>query len=118
MEVRPLDLADLDAVLDVRSRSFSPMADSDIPGWKAIVEQDAAQFVTVSEGRRLLPVARYHRFMQYWLGREVPMAGVAGVAVAPEERGRGVGRTMMSAMLEKIAEDGYPDRKSGVRGKR
>jgi predicted acetyltransferase len=108
MEVRPLDLADLDAVLDVRSRSFSPMADSDIPGWKAIVEQDAAQFVTVYEGRRLLAVARYHRFMQYWLGREVPMAGVAGVAVAPEERGRGVGRTMMSAMLEKIAEDGYP----------
>ncbi|MGH8836729.1 MAG: GNAT family N-acetyltransferase [Actinomycetes bacterium] len=108
MEIRPLDLADLDAVLDIRSRSFPAMAESDVPGWKAIVEQDAAQFVAGYEGRRLLSVARYHRFMQYWLGREVPMAGVAGVAVAPEERGRGVGRMMMAAMLERIARDGYP----------
>jgi predicted acetyltransferase len=108
MEIRPLDLADIDAVFDIRSRSFRPMAESDIPGWKAMVEQDVAQFVAVYEGRRLLAVARYHRFMQYWLGREVPMAGVAGVAVAPEERGRGIGRMMMSAMLEKIASDGYP----------
>ncbi|HKA68631.1 MAG TPA: GNAT family N-acetyltransferase [Actinomycetes bacterium] len=108
MEVRPLDLADLDAVLDIRSRSFGPVAESDVPGWKAIVEHDAAQFVAVYEGRRLLAVSRYHRFAQYWLGREVAMAGVAGVAVAPEERGRGVGRLVMSAMLDKIAADGYP----------
>ncbi|HKE50485.1 MAG TPA: GNAT family N-acetyltransferase [Actinomycetes bacterium] len=109
MEVRSLNLADLDAVLDLRTRSFGPpLPESDIPGWKAIVEHDAAQFVAVYEGRRLLAVSRYHRFVQYWLGREVPMAGVAGVAVAPEERGRGVGRLMMSAMLDKIAADGYP----------
>ena len=108
MEIRPLDLADLDAVFDLRSRSFRPMAESDIPGWKSLVQQDVAQFVVACEGRRLLAVARYHRFMQYWLGREVPMAGVAAVAVAPEERGRGVGRMLMTAMLEKIARDGYP----------
>lgn len=108
MDVRPLDLADLDAAIDIRNRSFGQIAESGIPGWKAIAEQDAAQFVAVYEGRRLLAVSRYHRFRQFWLGREVPIAGVAGVAVAPEERGRGVGRLMMAAMLDKVATDGYP----------
>ncbi|MCI0687765.1 MAG: GNAT family N-acetyltransferase [Sporichthyaceae bacterium] len=108
METRPLDFADLDDVIDIRSRSFGQIADTAIPGWKAIAEHDRDQFMAVYEGRRLLGVSRYHRFTQFWLGRELPMAGVAGVAVAPEERGRGVGRQMMTAMLEKIAKDGYP----------
>jgi predicted acetyltransferase len=29
---------------------------------------------------------------QWWHGRAVPMAGVAGIKVAPEYPGRGVGR--------------------------
>ena len=45
---------------------------------------------------------------QWWNGRAVPMAGVAGVMVAPEERGRGVGRALMTALLEVIAARGYP----------
>jgi predicted acetyltransferase len=45
---------------------------------------------------------------QWWHGRSMPMAGVAGVKVAPEERGRGVGTTMMARMLGDIAERGYP----------
>ncbi len=36
------------------------------------------------------------------------MAGVAGVKVAPEERGRGIGTAMMARMLGDIAERGYP----------
>jgi predicted acetyltransferase len=38
----------------------------------------------------------------------MPMAGVAGVKVAPEERGRGIGTAMMTWMLGEIAERGYP----------
>jgi predicted acetyltransferase len=38
----------------------------------------------------------------------MPMAGVAGVKVAPEERGRGIGTAMMARMLGDIAEQGYP----------
>ena len=36
------------------------------------------------------------------------MAGVAGVKVAPEERGRGIGTAMMTRMLGEVAERGYP----------
>jgi predicted acetyltransferase len=36
------------------------------------------------------------------------MAGVAGVMVAPEERGRGVGRALVTTLLEVIAARGYP----------
>lgn len=108
MEIRPLDLADLDAAIDIRARSFGPMPEGTLPGWRALAEADAAQFIAVYEGPRLLGLARFHRFGQYWNGREVPMAGVAGVAVAPEERGRGVGRLLMSGMLEMIADQGYP----------
>jgi predicted acetyltransferase len=36
------------------------------------------------------------------------MAAVAGVKVAPEERGRGIGTAMTAALLDEIAERGYP----------
>jgi predicted acetyltransferase len=36
------------------------------------------------------------------------MAGVAGVKVAPEERGRGIGTAMTAALLDDIAARGYP----------
>ena len=45
---------------------------------------------------------------QWWHGRPVPMAGVAGVQVAPEYRGQGVGRAVMTALAELMTERGYP----------
>jgi predicted acetyltransferase len=36
------------------------------------------------------------------------MAGVAAVMVAPEDRGRGVGRRLMTAVLDEMATRGYP----------
>jgi predicted acetyltransferase len=44
---------------------------------------------------------------QYWLGRAVPMAGIASVKVAPEHRGRGVGRLLMAEVLRLAGERGY-----------
>jgi predicted acetyltransferase len=38
----------------------------------------------------------------------MPMAGVAGVKVAPEYRGRGVGRALMTGLIAEIAGRGYP----------
>ncbi len=45
---------------------------------------------------------------QWWRGRSVPMAGVAGVKVAPEERGRGVGRALMMSLIGQMARLRYP----------
>lgn len=44
---------------------------------------------------------------QYFGGRSVPMVGIAGVAVAPEARGRGTARWMMSRTLEESREQGF-----------
>ena len=45
---------------------------------------------------------------QWWHGRAMPMAAVGGVKVAPEGRGRGVGRALMTALLREIAARGFP----------
>jgi len=44
---------------------------------------------------------------QWWLGREIPMAGVAGVKVAPEYRGRGAGRALMTELTTLMVSGGY-----------
>ena len=50
----------------------------------------------------------FHDMRQWWRGREMPMAGVSTVRVAPEDRGRGVGRLLMTALLDEVAAGGYP----------
>src|SRR6202035_1344448 len=52
--------------------------------------------------------AMLHDMRQYWLGRPGGMGGVASVKVAPEHRGRGIGRTLMTELLNLIAARGYP----------
>ena len=49
-----------------------------------------------------------HDLRQWWLGRAVPVAGIASVKVAPEYRGGGIGRRLMTAVLDAAAERGYP----------
>ncbi|MET7806008.1 GNAT family N-acetyltransferase [Micromonospora chersina] len=43
---------------------------------------------------------------QWWSGRAVPAADVAGVAVAPEARGRGVARALLTGLLRGAHERG------------
>ncbi len=60
------------------------------------------------DGDRLAGSALFHDMRQWWYGRAVPMAGVAAVMIAPEDRGRGVGRALMTALAELMAARGYP----------
>ena len=69
---------------------------------------DSGHMVGVFDGARLVGTARYHPMRQWWHGRSMPMAGVAGVKIAPEERGRGTGRAMLARLLTEIAAAGYP----------
>ena len=111
LTVRVLEPGDgTDALLDLRVRAFGLVPGDGRHRWPA--EQEPAivgrRFLGAFAGRRLVAAARFHDMTQWWNGRAVPMAGVAGVTVAPEERGRGVGRTLITALLELIAARGYP----------
>jgi predicted acetyltransferase len=100
---------DLDAELDLRHRSFGPVSSNERAYWRAELldcVKTGRQFGVWDDGQ-LLGAARYHDMRQYWRGRAVPMAGVGGVKVAPEARGRGVGRALMTGLLTAIAEQGF-----------
>ncbi|PRX92360.1 GNAT family N-acetyltransferase [Allonocardiopsis opalescens] len=110
MEIRTLDPADAPAAFDLRSRAFGPLPPDRVA---SRVERIAAAIpagreLGCYEGTRLVATARIHDHRQWWHGRDLAMAGIAGVAVAPEERGRGVGRLLMRTVLARCAELGSP----------
>jgi predicted acetyltransferase len=111
LEIRPFGPDDdIEAELDLRRRAFGPFSPGSMPAWLELLEGSVSsgQMIGVFDGGRLVASARYLTMRQWWHGRSMPMAGVAGVKVAPEERGRGVGRAMMARLLEEIAGRGYP----------
>ncbi|WP_344948540.1 GNAT family N-acetyltransferase [Sphaerisporangium flaviroseum] len=109
MDIRDVTADDLDAVLDGRKRAFGLLPADSIEPWRARVTPSLAQgrYLGVFDGGRLLGAARIHSYDQWWHGRPVSMGGVAGVTVAPEDRGRGVGRFLMRGVLERCAELGH-----------
>jgi len=68
----------------------------------------AGELLGAFDGARLIGSARYHPMREWWRGRSMPMAGVAGVKVAPEDRGRGVGRALMMSLIPEMVRRGYP----------
>ncbi|MFE3451058.1 enhanced intracellular survival protein Eis [Nonomuraea sp. NPDC059194] len=108
MEIRDLTPDDLDAVLDTRMRSFGPLPDDSVDAWRAtaLATMERGRYLGVFDGSRLAGAGRLTGFTQWWYGRPQPMAGVAGVVVNPEDRGRGVGRQLMRAILTRAADLG------------
>ncbi|MGO9294325.1 MAG: enhanced intracellular survival protein Eis, partial [Streptosporangiaceae bacterium] len=109
--IRPLHPGDdLEAELDLRHRAFGPMRDGARAGWITGLRTAASEgrLLGAFDGPALIGSARFLNMRQWWHGRPVPMAGVAGVKVAPEYRSRGVGRVLMAEMLAEIGRRGYP----------
>jgi len=111
LEIRPLAAGDdLEPQLDLAQRAFGVLEPAARPGWLARNARAVAagRFLAALDGTRQVGGAYYHDMRQWWGGRCLPMAGVAGVKVAPEVRGQGVGRRMMTEVLRHIAARGYP----------
>jgi predicted acetyltransferase len=95
-------------VIDVRNRSFGIGSTDET--WHRVAGEmiDQRRFVGVLDGDTVVAAARILDFQHWWLGRKVPMAGIAGVVVAPEYRGRGVGSLLMRGVLGRAREFGVP----------
>ena len=106
--VRPDD--DLDAQLDLAERSFGPAGPAERDRRRQALADRIAQGRVLGAFHDGRPVgsALFHDMRQWWCGRAVPMAGVGGVNVAPEDRGRGIARRLMAAVLDDVAARGYP----------
>jgi predicted acetyltransferase len=111
LEIRTLSLNDdLDAQLDLQERAFGLIAPANREAWRRGTEMRIAggRFFGAFLDGRPVGAASWHDMRQWWAGRALPMAGVAGVTVAPDARGRGLGRQLMTEVLGAIAASGYP----------
>jgi predicted acetyltransferase len=109
--IRPITLDDdMDAQLDLGQRAFGAYSAAQRESWRHVAGLRAGQGMFLGAFVDGWPAgaAMLHDQRQWWLGRPVPCAGVASVKVAPEHRGRGIGRSLMSAVLGLAAERGYP----------
>lgn len=100
---------DFEQAYEARRRSFGS-AGVTFESWCTIYEQSVSDRLALvaRDGATVVASARILPLRQWWHGRAVPMGGVGGVVVAPEARGRGVARALMTAVLQRIGERGDP----------
>lgn len=110
LEIRDLDPGDVGRSFDIRTRAFGALPATRRPQWEADVAK------AIGEGRMLAAYqdgllvgrAMIRPFVQYWGGRTLPMAGVAGVVVSPEYRAQGVGTALMNGLARRGRALGFP----------
>jgi len=101
MELRALTPSDQAAAAFLEAEAFGggkrPAPPLDKPGSPAL---------GVFEGSRLVALATIHSLHLNWDGREAPMGGIAGVACAADQRGRGHVGHLMAESLRAMQEAG------------
>ena len=110
-EIRPVTPEDdFQAQVDLGQRAFGLYSPAQKASWLYAARLRAGQgmFLGAFAGEQPAGAALFHDMRQWWAGRAVPCAGVASVKVAPEYRGQGIGRRLMTELLAEIAARGYP----------
>jgi predicted acetyltransferase len=110
LQLRDLDPKDVGRSFDIRTRAFGPLPEAVRPGWEkdGLIAIDERRMPAAYDGDLLVARALIRPFTQYWGGRPLRMAGVAGVVVSPEYRGQGVGTQLMTFVARRSRELGYP----------
>jgi predicted acetyltransferase len=110
LEIRPVGPDDdFDAQLDLGQRAFGIYSAQQKASWLYVARLRASQGLFLGAFADGVPAgaAMLHDMRQYWLGSPVACGGVASVKVAPEHRGAGIGRALMTGLLDLAAARGY-----------
>ncbi|MBM0231067.1 GNAT family N-acetyltransferase [Micromonospora sp. STR1_7] len=102
--VRELSAADLEAAWELGRFAFG--SDPQRPPHASVEVPGMTRYGAFDDAGRLVGKAVDLHHEQWWSGRAVPAADVAGVAVAPEARGRGVARALLNTLLRGARERG------------
>jgi predicted acetyltransferase len=103
---RPLDETDFDAAWQLSQLAFGAPRRRREPAEGPRLGDGVNRWGAFSDDGRLVAKASDIEHEQWWGGRLVPASGVAGVAVQAEARGRGAGRSVMTALLHGVRERG------------
>ncbi|MBQ1020795.1 GNAT family N-acetyltransferase [Micromonospora sp. D93] len=104
VHVRELTADDLDAAWELGRFAFG--SDPQRPAPASAPVPGLTRYGAFDDTGRLVGKAVDLHHDQWWSGRAVPAADVAGVAVAPEARGRGVARALLAGLLRGAHERG------------
>jgi predicted acetyltransferase len=96
---------ELPALADVLSHAFGFPRDDALPWFERAKHENVRVY---RRGDRIAGGLLEIPMGQFFGGRSVPTLGVAGVGVAPHERGAGIGARMMVAMLREGRTKGFP----------
>ena len=98
VDIRPPVEAEKEAIAELHGLAFNAPARPD----RVLLDD----WLCIYDGARLVATARAIDFDQWFGGARVPCVGIAGVAVQPEDRGRGAARLLVGELLRQQREEG------------
>jgi len=103
----PEEGSELEAYTALLGRCFGQTGTlEDTEAWLGIQRREDLR--TVREGTRVVAALSLVPMGQFFGGRSVRTAGVAGVGIEPDRRGRGLAKDLMQRFLREMRESGYP----------